>query len=115
MANPTRVTYRLPTGYADSDAPLRVEDIAQMELGIRPADGVPGTYPLTATDVTFEADASGISTEPLAAFGMLAPGRYVAAGRTRTKAGAVSVWSDESPVFTIEPPTPNPPSALSAS
>lgn len=109
MANPTKITYKLPTAYV-GDAPLPVADIQSVDLGLRPASGTAGTYPLTATDVTFTADAQGISTEPLAAFGMLSPGSYVAAGRTRTKAGGVSTWSVESPPFTIEPPVPNPPS-----
>jgi hypothetical protein len=113
MANPTRVTYRLPTGYKDSTAPLTPADIASVDLGIRPDTAPAGVYPLTASDVTFTADANGISAEPLSAFGMLSPGRYVAAGRTRTKSGGVSDWSTESDVFTIAPPTPNPPTALS--
>lgn len=115
MTNPTRVTYRLPVEYADSPAPLNPDDIAQVNLGIRPESGTPGVYPLTAADVTFAADSDGVSAEALSAFGMLAPGRYVAAGQTVMKAGGISVWSEESPVFTIAPPTPNPPSALFAS
>lgn len=112
MANPTQVKYQLPRTY-DNDAPLSPADIAQIELGIRPESGTRGVYPLTANDVTFEADENGISAEPLSAFGMLAPGSYVAAGRTRTKAGAVSEWSEESAAFTIAPPVPKPPFALS--
>lgn len=114
MPNPTQVNYKLPTTYADG-SPLVASDIKQINIGIRPAKGTPGVYPMTVVDVTFTADANGISHEPLAAFGSLASGDYIAAAETVMKAGGESVWSSESPAFTIAPPIPNPPTAVSVS
>lgn len=114
MPNPTQVNYKLPTTYDDGSA-LAVTDIKQVNIGIRPANGTAGIYPLTATDVTFTADSSGVSHESLAVFGSLAPGSYVAAAETVMKAGGISVWSAESAPFTIAPPIPSPPTAVSVS
>lgn len=114
MANPTQVNYKLPSTY-DDNSPLLASDIKQVNIGVRPANGTPGTYPFNVLDITFTADANGISHEPLAAFGLLAPGSYVAAAETVMKAGGVSVWSTESAPFTIAPPVPNPPTAVSVS
>ena len=114
MPNPTQVNYKLPSTY-DDGSPLLVTDIKQVNIGIRPKTGTPGTYPLMAVDVTFTADGQGVSHEPLTVFGSLAPGDYVAAAETVMKAGGVSVWSAESAVFTIAPPIPNPPTAVSVS
>ncbi len=112
--NPTQVNYKLPTAYEDG-SPLLVTDIKQVNIGIRPKSGAIGVYPLTAMDVTFTADSGGVSHEPLAVFGSLAPGDYVAAAETVMKAGGVSIWSTESAVFIIAPPVPNPPTAVSVS
>lgn len=114
MANPTQVNYKLPSTYEDG-APLSPADIKQVNIGIRPKSGTSGVYPLMVVDVTFEADASGVSHEPLAAFGSLAPGEYVAAAQAVMKAGGESVWSAESSVFPIAPPVPNPPTGVSVS
>lgn len=114
MPNPVQVNYKLPTTYDDGSA-LLVSDIKQVNIGIRPANGTPGVYPMTAVDVTFTADSSGVSHEPLAAFGSLAPGQYIAAAETVMKAGGVSVWSTESAPFTIAPPVPSPPTGVSVS
>lgn len=108
MANPTTVSYRLPTNYETGEA-LTIDHIERIELGIGTEAGV---YPLIAPDVTFEPDGDGISTEPLEAFGLIAPGAYFVAGRTVAKNGRTSEWS-EAAAFTIEAPKPNPPSALS--
>lgn len=114
MPNPTQVNYKLPTTY-DDGSPLLVSDIKQVNIGVRPATGASGVYPMTIADITFTADSSGVSHEPLAAFGLLAPGTYVTAAETVMKAGGVSVWSTESAPFTIAPPVPNPPTAVSVS
>lgn len=114
MANPKQVNYKLPTTYDDGSA-LDPADIKQVNIGIRPVSGTPGSYPITVSDITFTADADGISHEPLAAFGVLVPGDYVAAAETVMKAGGISVWSTESATFTIAPPVPNPPTAVSVS
>ena len=114
MSNPTQVNYKLPTTY-DDGSPLNVADIKQVNIGIRPKNGTPGVYPLMAVDITFTADTGGISHEPLAVFGALAPNDYVAAAETVMKAGGISVWSTESAPFTIAPPVPNPPTAVSVS
>jgi len=115
VSNPTQVNYKLPTTYDDNVTPLNPADIKQVNIGIRPKSGTSGTYPLRVVDVTFTADANGVSHEPLAAFGSLAPGDYVAAAETVMKAGGVSIWSTESAPFTIAPPVPNPPTAVSVS
>lgn len=112
MPTPTQVTYKLPTTY-DDGSPLLAGDIKQVNVGIRPKSGAAGTYPIVAVDVTFTADAQGISHEPLAVFGNLAPGDYITAAQTVMKAGGVSVWSTESAPFTVAPPIPNPPTAVS--
>lgn len=114
MPNPKQINYTLPTTYDDGSA-LSVADIKQVNIGIRPKNGTPGVYPLNAVDVTFTADAQGVSHEALSVFGSLAPGDYVAAAETVMKAGGVSVWSTESAPFTIAPPTPLPPTAVSVS
>lgn len=114
MANVTQVNYKLPSTY-DDGSPLLTSDIKQVNIGIRPKSGTAGTYPLMAVDVTFTADAQGVSHESLSVFGSLAPGDYIAAAETVMKAGGISVWSAESAVFTIAPPIPNPPSLVSVS
>ncbi len=114
MSNPTQVNYKLPATYADG-SPLLAADIKQINIGIRPAKGTAGVYPMTVVDVSFAADAQGVSHEPLVAFGSLAPGDYIAAAETIMKAGGESVWSAESAPFTIAPPVPNPPTAVSVS
>lgn len=114
MANPTTFNYKLPTQRVDGTA-INASDIKQVNLGIRPKTGTAGTYPLQVIDTTFTADAGGISHEPLAAFGMLAVGDYIAAAQAVTKDGGVSDWSAESPVFTIEPVKPNPCTAVTVS
>jgi hypothetical protein len=114
MSNPKQVNYALPSTY-DDGSPLLVTDIKQVNIGIRPKAGIVGTYPLMVVDITFTADAQGISHEPLAAFGSLAPGDYIAAAETVMKAGGTSIWSTESAVFTIAAPIPNPPTAVSVS
>ncbi len=114
MPNPKQINYVLPSTYDDGSA-LSVADIKQVNIGIRPKTGTAGTYPLTAIDVTFTPDAQGVSHETLAVFGSLAPGDYIAAAETVMKAGGVSVWSTESAPFTIAPPIPSPPTAVSVS
>lgn len=117
MANPTKVTYKLPVEYvAELGKPaqaLNPADIKQVNLGLRPASGTPGVYPVQFVDVTFTADANGVSAEALDSFGMIAPGDYRVAGQTVMKSGAVSKWSEESAVFSITPPEPNPPTDFS--
>lgn len=108
MANPTKVFYRLPTTYEDGQ-PIALDAIERIDLGI---GTTAGAYPLVAPDITFEPDGDGVSFEPLAAFGLLAPGNYFVAGKTVTKLGRESEWS-EAFAFVIEAPKPNPPTALS--
>lgn len=108
MANPTTVNYRLPASYEDGQ-PITIDAIERIDLGIGTAAG---TYPLVAPDITFEPDGDGVSFEPLAAFGLLVPGSYFIAGKTVTKLGRESEWSEPF-AFVIEAPKPNPPSALS--
>lgn len=74
--------------------------------------GTPGTYPYTFTDITFQADANGISHEPLDSFGTLPPGVYVPAAQVVMKdvngvAGGVSDWT-EGTEFTQPAPKPDP-------
>jgi hypothetical protein len=115
VANPTIVSYKLPTSSTPEtgNVPIAVADIKQINIGIRPKSGVAGTYPMQAVDVTIVPAADGFSTEPLAVFGLIQPGDYFVAAQTVLKAGGVSVWSVEAP-FTIAQLIPNPPTALSA-
>lgn len=108
MANPTKVRYRIPTSNTDG-SPLAVGDIKQIDIGLGMTTG---QYPSIFSDSTFTPAADGFSDEPLSRFGVLAPGTYFLAARTVSKQGIMSAWSAET-TFTIEPPIPNPPTALS--
>lgn len=95
-----RLAYRLPPTYTDG-RPLNPQDIQQINLGLRKVTDPPGVYPYWIIDITFEADADGISHEPLSAFGAVPAGSYVAAAQAQLKTGVVSAWSNESAPFSI--------------
>lgn len=90
-----------PTSNTDG-SPLQAGEVTGYTIGIRPASGTAGTYPITANvpgaDAVKEA-VSAIGT-------MLQPGDYAAAIQS---AGPVpSAWSSEIQ-FEIAQPQPNPP------
>lgn len=108
MANPTRVKYQIPTSNTDG-SPLAISDIKQIDIGLGTTTG---QYPTIFADTTFTPDGDGFSDEPLSRFGNLAPGTYFLAARTVSNQGIMSAWSEQVS-FTVEPPVPNPPTALS--
>jgi hypothetical protein len=110
MANPTRVQYRIPTSNTDG-TPLAAADIRQIDLGLGTTSG---QYPTIVADTTFAPGENGLSDEALSRFGVLPPGTYFLAARTVSRQGIMSAWSEQVS-FTVEPPVPNPPEALSVS
>lgn len=108
MTRPTTVEYVVPDHNTDG-TPLALSDVKQFNVGI---GTVSGQYSLVAHDVSFTPDANGKSHELLVdAFGTLKPGSYFLAVQTESKSGKLSAWSDEA-TFTIEDPTPNPPTGV---
>lgn len=111
MANPKNFNYTVPTEDVDGN-PIALADIKQINLGLRPKSGTAGVYPIQFVDTTF-LPTSGRSGEPLAAFGLLAPGEYVPSAQAVLKAGGISEWAVEGASFLIEPPVPKAPTAVS--
>lgn len=110
--------YKLPPQYVGG-APLNPADIKQVNLGVRLKSGTAGTYPYGFTDVTFQADSSGISHEALDSFGALPPGTYIPAAQVVMKdvngvPGGVSDWQ-EGVEFPVPAPKPNPPTGVAVS
>jgi hypothetical protein len=101
----TTFSWTDPTTNTDG-SPITAGEIQGYQLGIRPASGTAGTYPILAPPV-----ASSAVNETLAATGeLLAPGDYFAAVRAIT-ATVDSAFSNEG-AFNVPvppPPVPNPP------
>jgi len=104
MANPTKFTWVVPTTNTDGSA-ITAGELTGYDIGVRPASGTAGTYPIMTT----VADPAA-TQEPIASLSaVLAPGDYAAA--IRSDAATNSVWSSEV-TFSITAPVPNPPSAF---
>lgn len=113
---PTDISYQLPTEYVpDENGQTRLinpADFDRVELGIRLAsEGAPGVYKVIIPDVSIQPDSAGLSHEPLASFGVLAPGDYRIAARAVMKAGGISAWAEEGTYLKEpeEPPRPKAP------
>lgn len=104
-----QANYKLDLTYVDNK-PINPADIKQVNLGIRPKSGTPGTYPNIIHDVTFQADATGFSHEDIE----LGPGDWMIAAQLEMKSGAISDWSAEA-AKSVPFPKPNPPQQVSVS
>lgn len=104
MANPTKFTWVDPTKNTDGSA-IAAGEITGYLIGIRPATGAAGTYPITAP-VT----GASATTELFTQLGtVLAPGDYAAG--IQSVGPTNSAWSTEV-TFTIQAPVPVPPTGF---
>jgi len=102
MPNPTKFSWTPPTTNTDG-SPITPGEITGYQVGIRPASGTPGVYPLLAP-VDPATDTSDMLAE---AAPNLAFGDYAAAVRV---VGPVdSAWSPEATFSLVAPPPPPPP------
>lgn len=100
MSNPTKFNITDATTNVDG-TPIAAGEVTGFQIGVRPASGTAGTYPML-TPV-----AATATTEPLASLStLLVAGDYAAA--IMSLGPVNSAWSKEV-TFTLTPPVPNPP------
>lgn len=104
MTNPTTASWVDATTNADG-TPIVAGEITGYTVGVRPANGAVGVYPITGQVANPAATSELLS----ALSSVLAPGSYFAA--VQSNGPVNSAWSTEV-AFTIAAPQPNPPTGL---
>jgi hypothetical protein len=104
MTNPTQFTWTDTTTNADG-TPIVAGEVTGYTVGVRPATGTAGTYPITGS-VTSPTATSELFTSLNT---MLTPGSYAAA--IRADGPVTSPWSAEI-TFTVAPEQPAAPSGF---
>ena len=105
MANPTNVNWVDPTANVDG-SPLAAGEITGYEVGVRASSGTAGTYTSTANVP------ATVTTCALSALSPALPNGGTFAVAVRALAATDSAWSTEAD-FTLVPPAPLPPTAVS--
>ncbi len=105
--NPNTLTHSAPTQFTDNTA-IPAGTIAKYQYGFGQASG---TYTIVKDDVDFTTDAAGKQTFTIPV--LPAFGQWFAAGRSVTKDGATSAWSNET-AFVMAAKEPKPISDFAA-
>ncbi|MDR5726729.1 MAG: hypothetical protein RB191_04590 [Terriglobia bacterium] len=101
MTNPTKFLWTDPTTNVDG-SPIAAGEITGYQIGVRPASGTAGTYPM----LTPVAGATATSEAFTALSSLLVPGSYAAA---ILAVGPVDSAYSAEVNFTIAPPVPSAP------
>jgi hypothetical protein len=104
MANPAHFTWVDPTTNVDGSA-IGPSEITGYLIGVRPATGTAGVYPVTLQAPPTATSATFASIVP-----PLAPGSYQSAIQTLSTSNGNSAWSAEVPFSIVS--SPNPPSGF---